>query len=170
MESCCLTQKNFGFKVTERSIDQSMNHLGALFSVDQPVNRPNFAAKIHIKSAQSNESLFEIDAHIIDGRINYANQTLQFRTNHTSRWEATTEYYITLDEGVLFSNASINSTEKLEPNFWHLKVTSPEEKSTAMTTVTTDQTSAYLTTESTSSAPKPPPKTGNTYKSNVELS
>ena len=40
-------------------------------------------------------------------------------------WSEGDSYYVTLDEGVLYSNNIENSTEYLSPKFWQFKVVRP---------------------------------------------
>ncbi|CAF0923560.1 unnamed protein product [Rotaria sp. Silwood1] len=90
-----------------------------------PVNRPNFRAYIRFFNTHTAASEYELDCSQ-SPLILYYNSPPQiiFRTTgHV--WTEGDSYYITLDEGVLFSNNIENSTEYSHPKFWKFHVVRP---------------------------------------------
>jgi len=87
--------------------------------VNQPVNPPTFQAFIHFYNATTNASISQIDVNLDTVNVTYSNNTLTF---NTPEFNVNDQFYITFDTGVLFSNATVNSTAETDPNFWNLKV------------------------------------------------
>jgi hypothetical protein len=95
--------------------------------VSCPVNRPSFRAFIRFYNEHTAQSVYDIDCST-SYQVLYYNTHNQhhiiFRTTGYL-WSVGDSYYITLDEGVLFSNSIENSTEYLNPKFWRFKVIHP---------------------------------------------
>ncbi|CAF1406402.1 unnamed protein product [Adineta steineri] len=89
--------------------------------IDQPVNRPKFVAFINVSNATSNASIYQIDVHNMSSNANYSNYTLTFYIPPTI-YSINSEFYITFDAGVLFSNTTTNSSALNDTQFWRLKV------------------------------------------------
>jgi hypothetical protein len=87
--------------------------------VNQTVNQPQFQAFIHFYNATTNASISQIDVSSNTVNVTYLNDTLTF---NTPQFNVNDQFYITFDAGVLFSNATVNSTAETDPNFWNLKV------------------------------------------------
>jgi len=93
------------------------------------VNRPAFPAYIRFYNRHTAKSEYAIDCSTSQ-QILYYNSPPQiiFRTTgHT--WSDGDSYYVTLDEGVLFSNNIENSTAYLNPKFWRFHVVRPHHPS-----------------------------------------
>jgi len=95
--------------------------------VSRPVNRPSFPAYIRFYNDHTAKSEYQLDCSI-SHQVLYYNAHPQahiiFRTTDHF-WSEGDSYYVTLDEGVLFSNKIENSTEYLNPKFWRFKVIRP---------------------------------------------
>ncbi len=93
----------------------------------RPINRPSFSAKIHFYNRHMAKSEYSLDCSTSAQVLYYnhaPNHHLIFRTlNHF--WNEGDSYFITLDEGVLFSNNAENSTEYKNPKFWPFTVVRP---------------------------------------------
>lgn len=92
-----------------------------IYLVNQTVNQPSFPASINIYNATSNTTIYSIDVHLNNTNVTYLNQTLTFPI---PGFNISTEFYITFDAGVFFSNSSMNSAAQTDRNFWYLKVIS----------------------------------------------
>lgn len=88
------------------------------------MNKPNFRA--YIKFYNKHDAVVEhlIDCSVSDKVLYYQNEII-FRTNR--EWSTGSHYYITLDEGVLYSNNIENSTARLSPDFWTFEVRLPRD-------------------------------------------
>jgi hypothetical protein len=94
--------------------------------VNQPVNKPAFPAYIRFYNKYTAKNEYQIDCSI-SNQILYYNggppQIIFRTTDHL--WNIGDSYYVTVDEGVLFSNIIENSTAYLSPKFWTFKVVRP---------------------------------------------
>ncbi|CAF4399857.1 unnamed protein product, partial [Adineta steineri] len=72
-------------------------------------------------NATSNTSIYQIDVHNMSSNANYSNYTLTFYIPPTI-YNINSEFYITFDAGVLFSNTTTNSSALNDTQFWRLKV------------------------------------------------
>lgn len=85
------------------------------------VNRPAFPAYIRFYNKHTAQSEYEIDCSTSDQILYYnsdrghPNDVIFLTKDHV--WSPG-DYYITLDEGVLFSNKIEKSMEQLHPTFW----------------------------------------------------
>ena len=103
--------------------------------VNQNVNQPQFASFIGIYNATSNTSIYKINVQVNTAEnVTYSNNTLIFDEPETIKFTVNDEFYITFDEGVLFSNSTSNSTAQTAPDFWYLRVISLE-TTTSVTTI-----------------------------------
>ena len=73
-------------------------------------------------NATSNSSIYKLDASVNASNVTYANHTISFSLPNTTKWSINDGLYITLDDGVLFSNSSTNSSAQTSPQFWSIKV------------------------------------------------
>ncbi len=96
-----------------------------LYLVNQKVNRPAFTSYIRFYNFHTAKSEYEIDCSR-SSQILYYNSPPQiiFRTKG-HLWTEGDSYYVTLDEGVLFSNLLENSTAHKNPKFWPFRVIRP---------------------------------------------
>jgi len=89
------------------------------------VNRPKFPAYIRFYNTHTTKSEYKIDCSK-SALILYYNAPPQIIFRTTGHyWSEGDSYYVTLDEGVLFSNDIENSTEYLSPKFWQFTVVRP---------------------------------------------
>jgi hypothetical protein len=120
-------------KIVEGPVDKDDNYwvikgtlhihfktLFGFFLVSGPVNRPVFQSYIHFYSARKDKSEFDIDCSTSELILYYENDIIIRTTGHL--WTDDESYYITLDEGVLYSDSIQNSTEYLSPKFWQFNV------------------------------------------------
>ena len=87
-------------------------------AVDHIVNRPAFSSHIAIQNNISKSLVERIEVNAEIGRVTYGDRTLNFSLLANYTWNRTNEYYITFDEGVLFSNGTSNSSARMDPTFW----------------------------------------------------
>ncbi|UJR09315.1 hypothetical protein I4U23_013558 [Adineta vaga] len=125
-----------------------------LIEINQFVNRPSFSARICVFNVSSNTSVYQMDVSNANASINYVNKTLTFVLPQYF-YTSPSEFYITFDAGVFFSNSTINSTARNDTLFWHLKVidlqtsTSMLYPSTYPSTITAYTAATSLSTNST---------------------
>lgn len=92
-----------------------------MFSANQYVNRPSFSANITFR-APNGTSEYTIDCST-SSQILYYNNDIVFLTNRN--WTVGATYYITLDEGALFSNGVDISCARQSNHFWRIRVVQP---------------------------------------------
>lgn len=97
----------------------SYYHLVCL--VNEKVNQPAFPAYIHIYNAMTKARVYKMDVSINNSNITYVNKTLIFHIPASDEWDINTNYYITLDEGVLYSDNVSNSTAQTSSTFWRIE-------------------------------------------------
>jgi len=95
------------------------------------------------------ELVYKIDVSGNNSNITYVNKTLIFHTPDSNEWDIDMQYYITLDEGVLYSDNGLNSTAQTVTTFWLLKAAANDNSSVGTTPATS---SAIETTESLTSS------------------
>ena len=89
------------------------------------MNRPSFPAYIRFYNTHTAKSEYEIDVSR-SGLILYYNSPPQIIFRTTGHlWTEGDSYYVTLDEGVIFSDPSENSSAYQNPNFWRFNVIRP---------------------------------------------
>ncbi|CAF0822031.1 unnamed protein product [Adineta steineri] len=113
--------------ITEKHVDGIIDRDDDYWVVktNGKVSRPKFPAYIRFYNTHTRKSEYKIDVSR-SAQILYYNGPPQiiFRTaGHY--WSEGDSYYITLDEGVLYSNDIENSTEYLSPKFWRFRVVRP---------------------------------------------
>ncbi|CAF4580924.1 unnamed protein product [Rotaria socialis] len=87
------------------------------------VTQPNFPAYIRFYNTRATNAEYEIDCST-SVKVLYYRQDIIFRTtDHT--WINQDSYYITVDEGVLYSNNIANSSAYLDPTFWTFDIKIP---------------------------------------------
>ncbi|CAF2595597.1 unnamed protein product [Rotaria sp. Silwood2] len=64
--------------------------------------------------------------------LTYSNNILTFYLPDSIKFNISDEFYITFDQGVLFSNNTSNSTAQNDSTFWRLKVISFETSTTSV--------------------------------------
>jgi hypothetical protein len=84
------------------------------------VNKPNFPAYIRFYNKHSSKIEYGIDCSISSMIIYQPMEIIFLTTEHT--WFEGDTYYVTIDEGVLYSSNSMNSTAYTDPNFWQFSV------------------------------------------------
>jgi hypothetical protein len=92
----------------------------------------------------------------VENNAKYDGKTLTFNISNSNEWKIGDEYYITFDEGVLFSNSTLNSIAKNESTFWRIKVVTDDKSSTESITTTTEASTSGATNTTSSD---PPPQT-----------
>ncbi|CAF1608222.1 unnamed protein product, partial [Didymodactylos carnosus] len=92
---------------------------------DGQVNRPQFRSYIKFMKSSTSYTIYEIDVSQSE-YVTYKQDTLNFYTNDTT-WSEGQQYYITFDEGVLYSNQIQNSTVQYDQNFWKFRVIDAQE-------------------------------------------
>ncbi|CAF0986041.1 unnamed protein product [Rotaria sp. Silwood1] len=100
--------------------------------INQAVNRPQFQSFIHFYNATTNMSIDQIDVYLNTSNVNYSTNTLIFYLPDSIKLNISGEFYITFDQGVLFSNATLNSTAQNDSSFWHLVVVNSETSTTPL--------------------------------------
>ncbi|CAF1196670.1 unnamed protein product [Adineta ricciae] len=125
----------------------TVNNTNVPFSIQisQLVNRPTFSSRICVYNYSTNTSVYQIDVSNSNSSVSYTNYTVAFYLPQ-NLYNASNEFYITFDVGVLFSNSTINSTAFTDPQFWHLRVIDPSTTTTTTTTTATTTTSSTTTT------------------------
>jgi hypothetical protein len=96
--------------------------------VNGKVNPPTSAAYIRFYNKHTAKSEYEIDCSTSDKVLYYNDpdkgigDVIFLTKDHI--W-AEGDYYITLDEGVLYSNSIEKSMEQLSPKFWEFRAVRP---------------------------------------------
>jgi len=79
------------------------------------------------------ELVYKIDVSANNSNITYVNKTLIFHTPDSNEWNIDMQYYITLDEGVLYSDNVLNSTAQNVSTLWLLKAATNDDSSVGTT-------------------------------------
>ena len=93
------------------------------FSADYPVNRPAFRSYIRFFNVHTAYAEVEIDCSTYSLILYYRDQIIIRTTEH--RWSVGDSYYVTVDEGAVFSTPEMNSTAYHDPKFWTFRVVAP---------------------------------------------
>jgi hypothetical protein len=113
------------------------------------VKRPDFSSNIYINDTLKDTEIERIDVSKTHDNPKYDNKTLTFTTSNSSKWEIDHEYYITFDEGVLFSDTTSKSSARKDSKFWRIKVVADDQSSTEpMMASTTESPNSDTTTTS----------------------
>ena len=89
------------------------------------VNRPMFSTYIRFYNSHTAKNEYQIDC-FSSPLILYLPTEIVFRsTGHF--WSEGDSYFVTLDEGVLFSDIAQNSTSYTDPKFWRFSVVRPRD-------------------------------------------
>jgi hypothetical protein len=128
----------------------TIDRMFLIHSVNTQVNRPTFSSIIRFYHAVSNRSIHEIDVSLNISNITYVKDELGFSLSHVMLWNDTDDIYITFDAGVLFSNATMNSTAAIDRQFWYLELIDTMNPTT-QTITSTSRTSERISTMTMSS-------------------
>jgi hypothetical protein len=113
------------------------------------VKRPEFSSNIYIHETPNDTEVEKIDVSKSHNNTKYGDKTLTFTTSNSSKWEIDHEYYITFDEGVLFSDTTSKSSARKDSKFWRIKVVADDQSSTEpMMASTTESPNSDTTTTS----------------------
>lgn len=89
-------------------------------------NRPIFPAYIRFFNARVAEVEHEIECSRSSQVHYHKNEVIFLTKGHL--WSPGDSYYITLDEGALYSDDISNSTEHSHPEFWQFKAVIPQRR------------------------------------------
>ncbi|CAF1106762.1 unnamed protein product [Rotaria sordida] len=103
-----------------------------IIEIDQNVTQPPFEAFIHFYDARSNTSIDKIDVHLNTTNVTYSDKTFTFYLPDSIKLNTSVKFYITFDQGVLFSNSTLNSTARNDSDFWYLQVIDSETSTTLL--------------------------------------
>ena len=93
-----------------------------------------------MQSGTPSKEVFSIDVSAANDSVQYTDETLEFSVLTNSMWIEGEEYYITFDEGVLFSDNTVKSNARTDPQFWKFKFT----ETTDLTSATSLETSTQI--------------------------
>ncbi|CAF0824946.1 unnamed protein product [Rotaria sordida] len=113
--------------ITEKHVDGIIDRDDDYWVVktNARVNRPKFPAYIRFFNTHTSKCEYQLDCST-SALILYYNSPPQIVFRTTGHiWSEGDSYFVTLDEGVLFSNDIENSTEYSHPKFWKFHVIRP---------------------------------------------
>lgn len=89
------------------------------------VNKPSFPTFIRFYNTHTAKSEHQIDCSK-SALILYLDTEIVFRTTG-HLWSEGDSYFVTVDEGVLYSDNNRNSTSYLDPKYWQFNVVRPRD-------------------------------------------
>ncbi|CAF1393649.1 unnamed protein product [Rotaria magnacalcarata] len=107
------------------------------------VNKPKFPSHVRIHDGTTKQLVYDADVSANNSNITYFNQTVTVSILDSFEWHTNTEYNITMDEGVLYSDSLSNSTNEFHRISSNFKVSNDENTPTNLSVT------KHLTSDST---------------------